>query len=73
MVNTGTSFRRTRSYLHHFTVWWSNTVESWGYEEILIALINTCFEVAPAAAVAAGLLQRRDATLWSTGGSVLTE
>jgi hypothetical protein len=69
MVNTGASLRQTRSYLHHFAIWWSKTVEIWRYEEILAAFASACFDLTPAA-IAAGLLQRRGVTLWSTNSEL---
>lgn len=45
-----------RSYLHHFVIWWSTTVDIWRYEEILDSFIRACFDIKPAA-IAAGLFR----------------
>ena len=66
---TGVSLRKTRSYLHHFVLWWAKTVETWHYEELLYSFIHTCRDVNPAA-IAAGLLQKRARVLRMS--SVLT-
>jgi hypothetical protein len=58
MVKNGVSLQKTRSYLHHFVVWWVKTTEIWTYEKLLESFIQACWE-RPAAAIAAGLLQRR--------------
>jgi hypothetical protein len=54
----------TKNYLHHFVIWWGKATEIWHYEELLQAFIETCWDIKPAA-IAAGLLQKRNPILAS--------
>ena len=67
MVATGFSIRRIRTYLRKWALWWAGTVEVWQYEELLWWFIKACWELSPAAGIAAGLLKK--ATGLHTGSS----
>ena len=58
MVLDGFSTRRIRSYLHRWVVWWLRTADSWKYTELLNWLIHSCWEMSPAALIAAGLIEQ---------------
>ena len=58
MVDTGFSIRQIRNYLHRFVLWWVRTSDTWQYHELINWLIESCWEIKPAA-IAAGLLQHR--------------
>jgi hypothetical protein len=58
MVQTGSSARQIRSYLNRFIYWWANTSEIWKYEELIMQLLATCWDI-KTAAYPAGLLLKR--------------
>jgi hypothetical protein len=58
MVAIGFSAKQIRRYLHQFLLWWTKTSGTWKYHELIAWFIESCWDINPVAAFAAGLLQR---------------
>jgi hypothetical protein len=50
--------RKITRYLHCWCTWWVRITENWEYQELLVWFLSACWMPNPAAAFAAGLLQR---------------
>lgn len=59
MIYYGISTQHIRHYLSSWARWWTLTIESWSYPEILARLIDSCWDTnLHVAAMAEGLRQR---------------
>lgn len=59
MVIDGFSAYRIRNYLHRWTMWWTNTSNTWEYQELLQHFINASWDgQATAYATALSCLQQ---------------
>ena len=59
MIYHGISTQHIRHYLSSWARWWTLTIESWNYSEILLRLIESCWDTnLHVAVVAEGLRQR---------------
>lgn len=43
MVQDGTSSRRIRNYLHRWTTWWTNSSNTWQYQQLLQWFMEVCW------------------------------
>jgi len=47
MIDSGTSTRRIRRYLHDWLRWWANSSNTWKYHELLAWFLETCWSISP--------------------------